>query len=204
MSKDNKYICEIICPKELSYELIETHKCVANCSINDLFRNKCRINYKEENTENLRNKIIEEILKGNLGKILEQISLNKAEFIYIEDYAVHQITTLDNQIGQHNLSNINFGECEKILREKYINNSDEELIIYKIENKVGSFNIPIIEYVLFNKNGSIKLNLSLCDNIKVEYNIPVSINENEIYKNDPLSDFYNNEVINIQQVIIWI
>ncbi len=70
-SKDYKYICEIICPKELPYELIETHKCVANCSINDMFNNKCRINYKEENTENLRNKIIDEILKGNLGEILE-------------------------------------------------------------------------------------------------------------------------------------
>ena len=158
-----------------------------------MFNNKCRINYKEENTENLRNKIIDEILKGNLGAILEQIILNKTEFIYIEDYAIHQITTLDNQIGEHNLSNINFGECEKIIREKYINNSDEELIIYKIENKIESFNIPIIEYVLFNQNGSIKLNLSLCNNIKIEYNIPVSINENEIYKYDPSSDFYNNE-----------
>ena len=193
ISKDNKYICEIICPKEFPYELIETHKCVRECSINDIFRHKCRINYKEKNNENLSNKIVEDILNGNLREILEQILLNKTEFIYMEDYAVHQITTLDNQIGEHNLSNINFGECEKILREKYINNSDEELIIYKIENKIDSFNIPIIEYVLFNKNGSIKLNLSICDNIKVEYNIPVSINENEIYKYDPSSDFYNNE-----------
>ena len=67
------------------------------------------------------------------------------------------------------------------------------MIIYKIESKIKGFNIPIIEYVLFNKNGSVKLNLSLCDKMKVEYNIPVSINETELYKYDPSSDFYNNE-----------
>ena len=67
------------------------------------------------------------------------------------------------------------------------------MIIYKIEYKVDVYNIPIIEYVLFSQNGSKLLNLSICDNLKVEYNIPVSINEKEVYKYDPSSEFYNDE-----------
>ena len=65
--------------------------------------------------------------------------------------------------------------------------------IIKIEYKVDVYNIPIIEYVLFNQNGSKLLNLNICDKLKVEYNIPVSINEKEVYKHDPSSEFYNVE-----------
>ena len=66
------------------------------------------------------------------------------------------------------------------------------MIIYKIEHKIEGFNIPIIEYVLFTQNGNINLNLSVCDNITVQYDIPVSIDGNEIDKYDPSSDYYNN------------
>ena len=37
------------------------------------------------------------------------------------------------------------------------------------------------------------MNLSVCNNITVEYNIPVEIEEKDIDKYDPSSDYYNNE-----------
>ena len=77
--------------------------------------------------------------------------------------------------------------------KKLLKINDEELIIYKVENKVKGFNIPIIEYVLFNQNGSIKLNLSICDNVTLEYNIPVDIDDKKIYKYDPSSDYYKDK-----------
>ena len=51
------------------------------------------------------------------------------------------------------------------------------MIIYKIEHKIEGFNIPIIEYVLFNQNGSISLNLTICDNTTLQLDIPVSIDK---------------------------
>ena len=90
----------------------------------------------------------------------------------------------------------------KLLREKYpIIKDDEELIKYKIEHKIEGFNIPIIEYVLFTQNGNINLNLSVCDNVIVQYDIPVSINENEIDKYDPSSAFYKILVLSIHLMI---
>jgi len=67
------------------------------------------------------------------------------------------------------------------------------LILYEIEHNVEGFNIPIIEYVLFNENGSMQLNLSICDNMKVQYYIPLSINGTDLSEFDPSSDFYNDE-----------
>ena len=191
-SKNNNYICEIKCPENAPYELVETHECISNYSIRDLFKNDIRINYKQEN---LDKKIIEEILNGNLKDLIEQALQNKSDIIITDFNSIHQITSLSNQMNnnEYNLSYIDFGDCEQILRNESLNDSNEELLLYKIENKIEGFNIPIIDYVLFNKNGDTKLNLSLCENIKIKYNIPVNINDDELYKYDPSSDFYNNE-----------
>ena len=196
-SKKNKFFCDLLCPKEKPFELLITQICIENCSISDMFNNICKINYEEKNKtkkEDLGKKIVEEILNGNLGDLIQEILNNKTDFVINEDNAIHQITTLNHQSGNNNLSSIDFKECEKLLRQQYpIIKDDEELIIYKIEHKIEGYNIPIIEYVLFTQNGNIKLNLNVCDNLTVQYDIPVSINANEEYKYDPSSDYYNDK-----------
>ena len=198
ISKIKKYHCDKICPKERLYEDMLTKECISNCSINDMFNQICKISHTNETDnievrKNLSTKIIEEILEGNLDDLLMKIVNDKTDYIINEDYALHQITSLNNQEGKNNLSSIDFGQCEDILRAVYQIKDEEEIIIYKIENTIEGFNIPIIEYVLFTQNGTINLNLSICNNVTAQYNIPTSINENEGYKYDPSSDFYNNE-----------
>ena len=193
-SKNNEFYCEILCTKELPYEIIENHTCVSHCSISDIYKNICKKNFIGENEPkktNLGVKIVEEILNGNMGDLLEQVLQNNS-IVIKENNTIHHITSLNNQKDNNNLSTIVFGDCEDRLKKIY-NIRNEEIIIYKIEHKIEGFNIPIIEYALFNENGSIRLNLSICENIKVKYNIPVLIDEKELYKYDPSSDFYNNE-----------
>ena len=81
---------------------------------------------------------------------------------------------------------------ENILKTKNGLDENEELIIFKIDNYIPGLNIPIVEYVIFNENGKIQLNLSYCDETPIQYYIPVSINDNELYKYDSKSDFYND------------
>ena len=196
ISANIPFYCELKCPKERSYEIIDAQICVSYCSIEDRLKNKCRINYKDKNEEikiDLSSKIIEEILNGNLNELLEIIRNNKTDFIYEEKDAIHQIASLKNQEGKLNLSSINFGECENLFRTIYNISVEEDFLIYKVENKIKGFNIPIIEYSLFTPNGSINLDLNLCKNIRIQYDIPVSINNSEIDKYDPNSDYYNDE-----------
>ena len=81
---------------------------------------------------------------------------------------------------------------KKIRTENGINET-EDLILYEVEHSVEGFNIPIIEYVLFTEDGKTQLDLNTCDNLKAQYYIPVSINEDDIDKHDPSSEFYNDE-----------
>ena len=193
-TKKNKYYCEKACSEDYPYEDMHTKQCISNCSVNEMFTGICKINNENITTKaNLSSKIIDEILNNNLNELLEQVLNNKTDIIITEESKIHQITSLNNQMGKMNLSSIEFGDCENLLRAEYKINETEELIIYKVEHIIDGLNIPIIEYVLFTQDGSQRLNLSICDNIKVQYNIPVSINESEEYKYDPTSDFYNDE-----------
>ena len=201
------YNCLPNCTEENPFLLLDTLECTSICKIDEYLKKCIRIYFKDvndaaKNIFNLNNTnknssakmsdiIIDSLLKGDLNDILDQLIFSNSSIIINEKDEVHQITALSNQ-NDKNISSISFGLCEDILKNYYKIN-DEELIIYKVENKVKGFNIPIIEYVLFNQNGSIKLNLSICDNVTLEYNIPVDIDDKKIYKYDPSSDYYNDK-----------
>jgi len=128
------------------------------------------------------------ILKGDITSLLTNI--DNENFMKEEYNRKYQISTLPNQ-NKQNSSFIELGDCEILLRSEYNINSTEELIIFKIENFFVGFNIPIIEYEIYSRNGT-KLNLNICKNNSIKYFIPVSINVSEIFKYDPQNKFYNN------------
>ena len=196
-SKDKEFFCEIKCSnKDLPYLNLNTQECISNCTIKEMFNQICKKSYKDEDEtkkEDISKEIIDNIMNGNLDDILQDLVQNDKEIIIKEENEVHQISTLSKQGENKNVSSLNFGECENILRNKSNISSDEELIIYKIEHFIEGYNIPIIEYVLFSQDGKIKLNLEECNNLSIEYNIPVSINEDDINKHNPNSSYYNNK-----------
>ena len=49
ISKERENYCEIKCPKEMPYELIENQKCVNNCTITQINKKLCKINFISEN-----------------------------------------------------------------------------------------------------------------------------------------------------------
>jgi len=65
--------------------------------------------------------------------------------------------------------------------------------IFAVEYTIEGYKIPIIDYVIFNEDGSKKLNLDCCNNISIYYNIPVSINEKDLDKYNTTSEYYTNE-----------
>ena len=101
----------------------------------------------------------------------------------------YQISYLSNQT--ENLSVINLGNCENIIKTENGIDLEEELIILKNEYYIPEFQIPIIDYQIYDKQGN-QLSLDSCSNTSIEYEIPVTINESEIYKYDPNSFYYND------------
>ena len=80
-----------------------------------------------------------------------------------------------------NISTIDLGNCEDILRNIYKINYSLPLLIYKVDYKNPNLLIPIIGYEVYHPLNYSKLNLSHCDNTTVSVSIPVSINEDKLY-----------------------
>ena len=180
---------KIFCPADFPYEIIE------ECETEDFFNRICKINNNStivlEKTINfIKNNIIKRKINSLLTKIIEE----KEDLIVKEENIIYQITSTENQNNNnyYNISSIQLGECENKLK-KYNNISqNESLFIFKIDYYIPEYLIPIIEYEVYNPYTKEPLNLGICDEESINISIPVIIDENEIFKYNPNSSFYND------------
>ena len=187
--------CVEVCP-DGTYTDNDIYVC-KYCHAKNFFNNLCHLDFDNINErENIIKTIINEITDRTLDDLISNMLEEQQDIIIKKNNTLYQITTLSNQIkisqDNNNISSINFGNCEKILKTKYNIGDNEELILFKIEYYLSGFNIPIIEYQIFSSEDKINLNLNYCKNISVEYYIPVSIEETELYKYNSSSDYYND------------
>ena len=199
LSKDNNFSCEIKleCPPEFPYENTVNQQCVKECNINDKFNNICKLNYinktKSDINIDLSKQVISNIKNGNMSEIINEIISSNKTFTMKEGDDIHILSTLKENLKRVNYSSINLGDCEQLIRSQYNIKNNEEIILYEVEHYIERFNIPIIEYALFIEDGKKQINLSICDNMNVLIYIPVSINENDLDKYNPSSEYYNND-----------
>ena len=200
-SKDKLYSCEINiyeCIESYPYLYIEDNKCEKDCNCIDFFENICTINNVNVESENvIISNIINGISEGLIDKLLEQvINEPKKDIIKIVNNTFYQITSSFNQNNKsyNNFSSIKLGQCENILKEKYDLFPNENLIIFKTEHIKEGLLIPLIYYEIFNPKTKERLNLDYCrnENINIDILIPISINDNILFKYDPKHEYYND------------
>jgi hypothetical protein len=141
LKNDENYSCEKNineCIVKYPFLNIETNKCIEDCSAQDFFNNKCRLNnYNIESQRILIMNIINGLEDGSMDDILNQVLNGKREDI-IKEYngIIYQIESSFNRKNE-NISKIILGECEVILKEKYNISQNETLIIsFKIFNTI--------------------------------------------------------------------
>ena len=185
---DYDYICIINCPEELPF--LNNNKCISNCTAMEFFSQLCIIS-----NENVNSK--EYIIKTVMNEIISlKFNVTNGEDLIIKDRNItYQITSTNNQLNNdyRNITSINVGECENILKNVYNINNDESLIIYKIDYFIDDFFIPITEYIIYHPESLIQLDLNYCKDVLNNIYIPVSINEENLYKHDPNSEYYKDK-----------
>ena len=146
---------------------------------------------KDEVIKNIR----EDIINHNLDSVIENVVEEKEDVFIKKNNTIFQITTSENQNNNTytNISTIKLGDCERILREKYDIKDNETLVILKIDYNIAGLLIPIIGYEVYHPRNKSKLDLSFCEKSSINYNIPVSIDEDNLFKHDPNSEYYNDE-----------
>ena len=148
------------------------------------------------------NNLINDIKNGKF----DSIPLNKNDTNKVNDYIIkekditYQLTTSENQKNDlnDNLSTIIIEEeCENLLKERYNLNENDSLLIFKYEYFVKGLKIPFIGYDIYHPYTKEILNLEYCDNTSINLNIPVSLDEKDLYKHNPNSDYYKDICISI-------
>ena len=106
----------------------------------------------------------------------------------------YQLTTSKNQKNSsyNNMTTIDLGTCEEKLKLKNGIDPSLPLIIFKIDYYPPDSLIPIIGYEIYHPITKEKLNLSLCEDVFMKLNIPINIDENNLFKYDPNSEFYTD------------
>ena len=132
-------------------------------------------------------------LKNNFNKI----NIDNGADMKITRGNIHYImTSTKNQKNNENgdTTIINLKDCETKLRGEYKIQPKDPLYIIKIDVKEEGMKIQKIEYEVFstfNNYTLTQLNLSFCNNTKVDILIPVPLKD-DIDKHNKSSKYYNN------------
>ena len=202
----NNYLnCYENCSFYHYYDKNKLYYCTNNYSCPDEYPNL--IKHKYECSKNI-----------DIISLIEELGKNDTLLSYIEDYLTSEfydtshldkgeeesfsienitytISTLNIQKNNTNKNKtfIDFKECEELLISKY-NLYNQTLYMKKIDVKEENIKVPKIEYdIYYKKNGTQlqKLNLSICDNKKILFSIPVTLTENIDLLNSS-SGYYND------------
>lgn len=138
------YLCEKITQENCLY-VDNNNKCIKECNGTNFFNNLCKINNNNNITinhtidsnakDNLIKDIEEELMKGSMDSLIENITKgNKSDLIIKEKDISYQITTTENQNNNeyNDISLIQLGECENILRRIYNISKSLSLLILKL------------------------------------------------------------------------
>ena len=189
LDQDNNGINE-----NISYD-IEYIKNISEINTNKLFKGEYNLdNLTITEKDQIIEKIKDDIENGNLN-LTSLISGDKKDLILKENTTLYQITTTDNQNNTQyeDISKIQLGECEDILKSIYKIDDNLPLIIFKVDHFVPGIEIPVIGYDIFHPTNKSKLDLKYCKDSIVNFQIPVSLEENNLFKYDPNSEYYTDE-----------
>ena len=174
------------CADEFLYENKNSNECLKTCNYSQFLNDNCFINHLTN--ENIN------IITQEVKSIINHTYINQNINIIIKgENAIYQIISSINmnENENKNISIIDFGECEAILKKIY---DIDYLLILKIDTKLNNYN-TILNYEIYNPNTKEKLNLSLCDDIKINIKtnyFPSQESLNKIIKlNESGYDLYN-------------
>ena len=168
--------------------------------IDDLLKfgiNETNRGNKKEEEINVYNKILNEIESIFTSENYNLYNIDKGEdqFINAEKLTI-TLTNIENQKNNidSNMSTIDLGDCEDLLRIHYNLTDNQTIYMKKIDIIQDGMKAKKIEYNVYSKlsgNNLVKLNLSVCENSKISINIPYEINGN-IDKYNTSSGYFND------------
>ena len=176
-----------LCPERLPYEVIETKECIERCSNNEMINKKCKINSFSNNNINLITESVRSIINVN------ETTDSNYDVIIDGNNIIYEITSTTANNDHNNVSSIDFGKCEEILKKKY---DIDYLLVFKIDIKSNSSAPTKVEYEVYNPINKQKLPLSLCENEEISVYVPLNLDTETNTLYDSMSQ-YGYDILDI-------
>ena len=144
-----------------------------DCSKEKILENKCK-----EGT--ITNEQIKDIYNDIKNELINK-EYNKENKIYETQNAKFQISLSEDQKSQNkpNISSIDLGECEKIIKRKVEGlKEDDELIIFKTDIRDDNIKSTYVQFEIYHPYTLEKIELDICNNIDININVPIYFEEN--------------------------
>ena len=122
------------------------------------------------------------------NKLKDNISGDINEIIETEN-VIFQISTLEEQKNSNNpnVSSIDLGDCEKLIKDQEGLSEDDNLIILKTDIKNNDLSSTYVQYEIYNPNTLKVISLEVCEDLPISVSIPVNLDENTKSMYDRLS-----------------
>ena len=146
--------------------VIEEEKTEKNCTVDEILNNECTDGKITLNQiEDIKNNLLSQNYTGQ----------NK---IIATETVIIQLSSLEDQMNleNSNVSNIDLGDCEDILRRENNLGEDEVLIVYKTDIKSSDLSTTYVTYEVYDSSLN-KLNLDVCSDTQITINVPVHLDE---------------------------
>ena len=167
------------------------------CTNAQILNSKCEDKkMSSKQVSDLYNLIIDNVLKDDY---------NGDNKIIKTENVVFQVSKFEDQKNDDrpDVSSIDLGQCEDILKHKYNISKNDSLIILKTDIKSEDLSSTHVQYELYNPYTFQPLSLDVCSNIKIAINVPVKLDDTTVTLYNSLSesgynlfdsedDFYND------------
>ncbi len=135
-----------------------------------------------------------EIIYSALSSLIKDgvisISPGEEDITLKGNNVIYQLSNSDNQKNanpQLEISIIDLGECEKIIKKRISYEDDPTpLLILKVDIKKEGIKSPLVAYEVYNPYTKEKINLDICENSKINISAPVYLSSDEMKLYDDL------------------
>ena len=149
------------------------------CENDDTIINKCSIKNIANNTEKyniIQSMILSSYSSDNFRSLFFQ---GEGGMIYQLTNAKNELSRLNNNDhnDNYNISIIDLGFCENLLKQHYGIAEQDSLIILKKEKISGKASEKSVEYDIYEPYNKTKLNLSICSGTNINIYVPIELSE---------------------------
>ena len=183
LSEEKSGYFNIILNESLSYECDDSCTiCKSNAPSDCII---CKLNYSFVGGKKFCSTQSNDVNNSQIAEIYQLLKENIEDQNYItieQGNSILQYSTVEEQLNnnQQNISSVDLGECEVLLREQEGLDENEQFNIIKLDIKNASVSAVYVQYDIYNPRTNQKVDMSVCSGTSIIIHTPVALSGSKL------------------------